>query len=165
MEHVDIRDPAHWLPRDLFASYCGSSTDKLLAYYDKAKARKKIVIMAFDPLAFFVLPAWLGYRRQWTLWATLVGTIAVISAGAAIARVELPTGVFGGSLIALGLMAHGLLLTNANGQYAKLKRQGASDEAIRAALSDRAKPSAALAFAALAAAIALQVLVIFIVPG
>jgi len=164
MAQPNLRDPEQWVPRDIFAAYCGERSAKLLAYYDKAKARRKPIVFAFDWLAFFVLPAWLGYRRQWTLWGTLVGMIALITIVASLARFNLPAGAFGGSLIALGTMAPGLLLTNANGLYFKLKKQGSSDDAARAALADKASPSIALALAALVGAILIQVLVVLALP-
>lgn len=165
VSELDPRKPEHWLPRELFAAYCGARSDQLLAYYDKARAKGKPIVLSFDWLAVLVLPAWLGYRRQWASWASLVGTILVVSVGAQLAHLELPAGAFGGGLLALGASAHGLLLTTANGKYVKLKRQGLSDEAIGAALANKACPSAALGVAALLAAIAIQVAAMLLVPG
>jgi len=36
-----------------------------------AKAKRQIVTANFDTFACLLLRAWLGYRRQWSLWATL----------------------------------------------------------------------------------------------
>lgn len=160
MSRPDLRDPDQWIPRDIFAAYCGEESGPLLAYYDTAKAKRKPIVMSFDWLAFFILPAWLGYRRQWTLYAALIGTIAVITAVAALLDFKLPGGAFGGALIALGLMARGTLFTNANGAYLKLKKQGLGDDAIRAQLANKAKRSPGLAVAGLAGAFVAQGIVI-----
>ncbi|HKP59561.1 MAG TPA: DUF2628 domain-containing protein [Polyangiales bacterium] len=164
MAQPDLRDPEQWIPRELFAAYCGANSEKLLQYYDKAKAKRKPMLFAFDWLAFFVLPAWLGYRRQWTLWGTLVGMIALITIIAAVAKVELPAGAFGGGLIALGMMAQGLLLAQANGLYFKLKKQSLGDDAMRVALADKASPSVGMVVAGLAGALIIQALVVFVLP-
>src|SRR5262245_55703593 len=75
MATVDLRDPSTWVTRELFAAYCGPSSDKLLAYYDKAVRKKQLIVFDWNTLAFFLLPAWLGYRRQWTMWVTVVGVV------------------------------------------------------------------------------------------
>jgi hypothetical protein len=158
------RDPdTTWLPRELFAAYCGPRSDRLLAYYDKAKAKGNPIVFSFDWLAFLLLPAWLGYRRQWVMWTTLVVMVAVLSIGASAAHLHLPAGAFTGALLGLGLMAQGLLLTNANGQYLKLKRQGLSDDAIRNELAGKARPNVGFAVAGLAGAIAVQLLTVLVV--
>jgi hypothetical protein len=164
MSRPDLRDPEQWLPRDLFAAYCGPHSDKLLAYYDKAKAKRQLIVFAFDALAFFVLPAWLGYRRQWALWATLVGTIALITVTESVVRFELPSGAFAGALFALGMAAQGLLLTNANALFLKLKRQGLEEGAIRAALVDKARPSVGHAILGLVGAVAVQGILLLVLP-
>jgi Protein of unknown function (DUF2628) len=164
MAQPNLRDPEQWIPRDLFAAYCGANSEKLLGYYDKAKAKRKPIVFAFDWLALFVLPAWFGYRRQWTMWGTLVGMIAVITVVADLAKIQLPAGAFGGGLIALGLMAYGLLLSHANGLYFKLKKQALADDAIRAALADKASPSVGLAVAGVAGALFIQLLLVLLLP-
>lgn len=164
MSRPDIRDPDQWIPRDLFAAYCGEDSGPLLEYYDKAKAKRKPILWSFDWLAFLVLPAWLGYRRQWTLYATLIGSIAVITAVTAVMHVRLPSGAFAGALIALALMARGLLFTNANSAYFKLKQQGRDDSAIRAALAGKAKRSPGLAVAGLFGAFVVQTIVFVAIP-
>jgi hypothetical protein len=158
----NLRDPDTWLPRDLFAAYCGPRSDGLLAYYDKAKAKRNMIVFSFDWLAFFLLPAWLGYRRQWVLWTTLVVTVAVLSVAASVARVKLPSGAFTGGLLAAGMMAQGSLLTTANGRYLKLKQQGLSDNAIRGDLANKASPHRGFALAGLAGAIAIQLLTVLL---
>ncbi|HET6336908.1 MAG TPA: DUF2628 domain-containing protein [Polyangiales bacterium] len=159
MSSPNIRDPEQWVPRELFAAYCGEESGSMLAYYDKAKTKRKAIVFSFDWLAFFVLPAWLGYRRQWALWATLTVSIAVITAGAALLDVHVPGGAFGGGLIAMALMARGLLLTSANSLYSKLKQRGLAADAIRAELANKAAPSVGLAIAGLLGALVVQGLV------
>ena len=165
MAKLDLSDPEQWLPRELFAAYCGPGSDKLLAYYDKAKAKRKLITAQFDWLAFFVLPAWLGYRQQWALWGTLTGMVAAISVVEAIAHIQIPSGAFGGTFIALGLMANGLLLSNANGLYLKLKQQGLSPDAISTALAGRARPRVDLACAALVGSLVITVGTAWLLPS
>lgn len=153
MAKTNLRDPEQWVPREVFAAYCGAKSEKLLAYYDKAKARRSFVTMHFDWLAFFALPAWLGYRQQWTLWATLVGMLAAISVFESFAHMTIPPSAFAGTMIAMGLMAHGFLLTDANARYLKLKDQGLSTEAISAQLAGRASAKPAHAVAGLLASL------------
>jgi hypothetical protein len=157
MTKANLRDPEQWIPRDLFAAYCGPSSDKLLAYYDKAKAKRQLITASFDAFAFLLLPAWFGYRQQWTLWAALNGCLAAIAVAEIALRMQLPTGAFGGGMIALGLMARGLLLSNANGLYLKLKQQGLADDAIGTALAGRASPRAGHAALALLASLAIGI--------
>src|SRR5689334_9250294 len=102
VERFDPRDPETWLSRELFAAYCGARAEKLLAYYDKAKAKRSLIVFSFDWLAILLLPAWLGYRRQWILWGTLVGLIAVVTVVTELAHIDLPAGAFTGGLLALG---------------------------------------------------------------
>ena len=153
------------MPRDVFAEYCGANSDKLLAYYDKAKAKRKPVVFSFDWLAILLLPAWLGYRRQWTLWVTLVATIAVITVVTSLADVDAPAGAFGGALLTLGMMAQGLLLMNANGLYSKLKKQGLNEDTIRITVADKARASIRLAVAALVGALLVQGIIAFVLPA
>lgn len=164
MSKPDLRDPEQWIPRDLFEAYCGAGSDKLLAYYDKAKAKRQLITADFDWLAFLLLPAWFGYRRQWNLWATLTGLLVVAMLLELFLRIRIPSGAFAGSAMGLGLMAHGILLANANGLYLKLKRAGLSQEALRAALVDRARPSPRLACLALFASLAIGVSLALLVP-
>jgi hypothetical protein len=149
MTRPNLRDPDNWIPRELFAAYCGPGSDKLLTYYDKARAKRNMISVDFDLLAFLALPAWLGYRQQWALWAVLTGLLAVLPFIEVAAGVELPNAAFTGTLLALGLMARGLLLSNATGLFLKLKAQGLAPEAIQSALAGRASPRLPFAFAGL----------------
>jgi hypothetical protein len=165
MNEPKVRDPEPWIPRELFAAYCGPRANKLLAYYDKANAKRQMITPQFDWFALLLLPAWLGYRRQWALWATLAGCLAATSLIEIVLRFQLPNGAFGGLMLALGLMAHGLLLSNAHRLYFKAKKDGLSDEAIRGVLSNQAAPSAGFACLALFGSLALGIMLALISPS
>lgn len=139
MEKLDPRDPKNWIPRELFAAYLGPRSDDLLVYYDKALSKKNPLLMSFNPLAMLLLPAWLGLRQQWAMWATFTGLIGALPLLEAVLGITIPNGAFVGAGVAMGMLARGLLLTNANAQYAKLMRQGLAPDAVREALRDRAR--------------------------
>lgn len=147
MPNVDPRDPQNWIPRELFAAYVGPGSDDLLAYYDKAKDKKNPLLMSFNLLAVLALPAWLGLRSQWAMWGTFTGLIGILPFVEHALGITLPMGGFVGMGVAMGFLARGLLLTSANGRYAKLKRQGLSDGAVRDALQGRARPNIPFAVA------------------
>jgi len=165
MANANLRDPRQWIPRDLFAAYCGPHSDKLLAYYDKAVRRRQIICWDFDWLPFFAVLAWLPYRRQWASWAILTGLLAASAVVEYMAQIELPSSAFAAGLAAMGLLAHSTLLTDANGRYLKLKRQGLSADALLAALRDRARPNQAWAWLGIMGALAINTLVVFLLQG
>jgi hypothetical protein len=131
----------------VFAAYVGAGSDDLLAYYDKARDKKNPLLMSFNLLAVLVLPAWLGLHQQWALWGTFTGLIGILPFIEHALGIQLPMGAFVGVGVAMGFMARGLLLTTANGRYAKLKQQGMDDNAIRAALAGRASSNIPFALA------------------
>jgi len=135
MEKRDHRDPKNWIPRDLFAAYLGPRSDDMLAYYDKALSKKNPLLMSFSPLAFFLLPAWLGLRQQWAMWATLTGLVGVLPFIERALGIAIPNGAFVGTGVAMGMMARGFLLVSANAHYSKLVRQGLSGVDLLEALS------------------------------
>jgi hypothetical protein len=139
MEKPDLRDPKNWIPRELFAAYVGENSDDMLAYYDKAAAKKNPMLMSFNLLAVLLLPAWLGLRSLWTMWATYTGLIGILPFIEHALGINFPAGAFVGIGVTMGFMARGLLLASANGRYLKLKRQGLTQGAIREALRDRAR--------------------------
>jgi hypothetical protein len=147
MDKVDPRDPQTWIPRELYAAYVGPGSDALLTHYDKAKANKNPLTMSFSLLALLALPAWLGLHRQWAMWATFTGLIGVLPFLEHAIGFEFPAGGFAGIGVAMALMARGLLLTNANSQYSKLKRQGLDASAIKNALEGRARANVPFAIA------------------
>jgi hypothetical protein len=149
MEKSDPRDPRNWIPRELFAVYVGPQSDSLLFYYDKATSKKNPLVWSFDVLAVLLLPAWLGLRQQWPMWATFTGLIGIVPFIEYGLGIAIPNGAFVGTAFALGMMARGLLLTSANALYAKLKRQGLTGAALEDALRDRARINIPFALAAL----------------
>ena len=148
MADLDARDPKNWIPRELFAAYVGPSSDDLLAYYDKAVAKKNLLFMSFNLLAMLLLPAWLGLRRQWAMWGTFTGLIGILPFLELALGVHIPAGAKVGVWVAMGGMARGLLLTTANAQYLKLKRRGLDANAIREELQGRASLNFPFALAA-----------------
>ena len=154
---MNPRDPQNWIPRELFAAYVGAGSDDLLAYYDKARGKNKPISMSFNLLAVLALPAWLGLRQQWAMWATFTGLIGVVPFFEQVSGIVLPPSAFVGTGIAMGFMARGLLLTSANAHYLKLKRQGATESAVREALQDRARASVPWAIAGGLASVAVVV--------
>lgn len=147
MEKSDPRDPMNCIPRELFAAYLGPNSDDLLAYYDKAVSKKNPLSMSFSPLAVFVLPAWLGLRQQWAMWAMFTGLIGVVPLIERAFGITIPSGAFVGTGFAMGMMARGFLLTSANARYLKLTRQGVSGAALLEALRDRARRNIPFAIA------------------
>lgn len=147
MEKHDPRDPKNWIPRDLFAAYLGPHSDDMLAYYDQALLKKNPLAWSSSPLAFFQLPAWLGLRQQWAMWATFTGLIGVLPFVEHALGVAIPNSAFVGTGIVMGMMARGLLLATANAHYRKLTRQGLSGPVLLEALRDRARINVALAIA------------------
>jgi hypothetical protein len=104
-------------------------------------------LLELNLLAVLVLPAWLGLRQQWAMWATFTGLIGVVPFFEHALGVELPSSVFVGVGVAMGAMARGFLLTSANGRYLKLKRRGLTDGAIREALEGKARSNIPFAVA------------------
>jgi hypothetical protein len=145
MPKLDLRDPQQFIPRELFAAYVGPGSDDLLAYYDKVQQRGNPVVMSFNLLAILILPAWFGLRRLWVLWGTYTGLIGLVTFAEQAFKIGIPSGAFVGIGVAMGLMARGFLLVNANGLYLKLKRQGLEPSAVREALEGRARSSIPLA--------------------
>jgi hypothetical protein len=139
MEKRDSRDPKNWIPRDLFAAYLGPRSDDMLSYYDKALSKKNPLLPSFSPLALFLLPAWLGLRQQWGMLATFTSLIGVLPFIEHALHIAIPNSAFVGTGVAMGMMARGLLLINANAHYLKLTRQGLSGAILLEALRDRAR--------------------------
>lgn len=148
MEQRDPRDPKNWIPRELFAAYLGPHSDDMLAYYDKAVSKKSALSVSFSPLALLMLPAWLGLRQQWAMWATFTGLIGVLPFVERGLGIAIPSSAFVGTGIAMGLMGRGLLLLNANAQYLKLTNKGLTGPALHEALRDRARLNIPFAVAA-----------------
>lgn len=101
--------------------------------------------MSFNWLAILCLPGWLAYRQRWKLLLVFCVVLGGGSVVAALLGVDVPGAAYTGVGIALGLMAHGFLLTDANHRYQKLLKQNHSEQAIAAALTDQAAPRPLLA--------------------
>lgn len=156
MTRTSPRDLERWIPRDLFSEYCGPRSERLLAYYDRRRDKQNPIGPSFNLLAFLLLPAWLGYRRQWTLWGSFVGLLALLPFLELGFGFRMPDGALLGTLFGLSLCGQGFLLSNANALYQSHRQRGTPDEAIRTDLRNRAAKSVPHAFAAGAgAAIAL----------
>lgn len=144
---TNMKDPKNWIPRDIFQSYCGTKSDKLMAFYDKAVGKKSMMPLSLNWLAILLLPAWLGYRRQWAMLTTFAVIISLSAFIEAIFDINMPNSSFTGVLVALGLMGNGLLLLSAHGAYMKLKKNGMTESQIQQELKDKAEPSVQMAFA------------------
>lgn len=145
----DLTDPECWIPKNVFASYCGTNSEKLLTFYDKAVQKRKMNSLSLNWLAILLLPAWLGYRKQWAILITLIAIFAGISFIEAIFDITIPTTGVTGGLIVIGLMSNGFLLLNAHKDYSKLKKSGMENDQIAVALENKVSPSVPLALAGL----------------
>lgn len=151
---VDARDPAQWIPKELFAAFCGEGSEPLLAYYDRVSEKRNPATWSPNLLAILILPAWLTYRQQWKLWAiytAIVGLVPFFEYGFGF---SVPAGAFVGGSVALGFMANGLLLMTANDRYGKLRASGRDLEGIQGAHQDKAAKNLPGAFAGAIGAIA-----------
>jgi hypothetical protein len=141
----NAKDPQTWISRDLFESYCGSGSEKLLYYYDKAVQKRNVMAWSMNWFAFLLLPAWFGYRKQWHALATLAALLAVLPFVEGVFDFGFPNSGLAGGLLALAFMANGLLLMSANSIFTKLKKSGMDMAQIRNALENKASSSVASA--------------------
>lgn len=141
----NAKDPQTWISRELFESYCGSDSERLLCFYDKAVKKKNVMALSMNWLAFLLLPAWLGYRKQWHALATLAALIALLPFIEGFFDLGIPNTGLAGSFLALAFMANGLLLMSANSFFIKLKKSGMDTAQIRNALENKASASIATA--------------------
>ncbi len=146
---TDMKDVSTWIPKDLFNAYCGEQTDRLSAFYDKALNKQNQMVWSLNWFAILLMPAWLGYRQQWNLLATLTIMVSSVFFIEAFFNLNLGSGIMMGVLFALAFMANGLLLMNAQGEFIKLIEQGLDGAEIKAALQDKASPSIPMALAGL----------------
>jgi hypothetical protein len=138
---LDLKDPKNWIPKEVFESYCGDKSDKLLSFYDKAAAKGKMNSFSLNWLAILLLPAWLGYRKQWSILIAITVIFAGLPFLEAILSISIPISGFMGGLIAIGLLANSLLLMNAQKEYHKLKQRGMDNEDIKNQLNNKVSPS------------------------
>lgn len=137
----NAKDPQTWITRDLFNSYCGAGSEKMLSFYDKAVVKKNAMPWSLNWLAILILPAWFGYRKQWPLFATLAVICAALPFIEGIFGLKLPAAGLAGGMLALGFMANGLLLMTANHNFIKLTKSGMDITQIESALKNRASSS------------------------
>jgi hypothetical protein len=150
-----LKDPAGWIPKDLFVSYAGAEgTSKLAAFHDKAVARRNAFVPSLDWLALLLFPAWLGYRKQWPLLAVYTALFAALPLLELAFGFKVPSSAFVGIGVALGMHGNAFLLMSANSLYQKLLTQGLADDEIAARLRHAAKGGPALALGALVAFVA-----------
>jgi hypothetical protein len=159
---VDLRDPANWIPKEMFLAYCGEGSETLSKYYDKCVAKKNMMHMSLNWLSVLLFPAYTGYRRLWSIWATITIIFAGLPFVEALMSRSLPVTAFSGAMLAIGLMGNGLLLMQANAVFHKLKKQGLEIEEIRKRMRFQARPSTGLAFLALGAHVGLVILGAFL---
>lgn len=159
---LDAKDPLTWISRDLFESYCGHGSEKPLRYYDKAVEKRNVMSFSLNWLAILILPAWLGYRKQWSLWTTLTVLCAILPFIEGILELHIPTAGLTGGTLAIGFMANGLLLMSANGHFIKLRKSGMETEQIRDALANRAASSVFSAIIGAFSFIAIQMVSVII---
>ena len=74
----DLKDPKSWIPKNLFESYCGTNSENLIKFYDKAAEKKRMNLMSLNWMAILLLPAWLGYRKQWAILITFTIMFSII---------------------------------------------------------------------------------------
>lgn len=140
------KDTNQWIDKETFALYCGEGSDKLLAFYDKAKDNKNPMSISANWGAILVLPFWLGFRRQWPIYFSLLGVFSIlpfVEAYFSLSSVR-TTGIG----LALGLFCNGFLLNQANKDHLKLKAKNLSVEEIQSQLKNKAAKSWPLALLA-----------------
>ena len=145
------KEPSTWMPKEAFAEYLGDRNEGLLKFYDKAVEKKNPMTFDFNLFAILLLPGWLAYRRQWPTFLAFVGLISALPLVEGAMGFSIPNGAFIGMAVALGFMANGLLLSDANARYAK------ATEAERGELAGHARPSVVGAVVGVFAAIGLNI--------
>jgi hypothetical protein len=137
----DLKDPKNWIPKEVFKSYCGEKSDGLLLFYDKALDKGKMNFLSFNWLALLLLPAWLGYRRQWSILITIAIMMTALPFIEAFLAISVPNTGIAGGFIAAGLLANSILLMNAQKDFYKLKQKGLDNEEIVNRLKNKISPS------------------------
>ncbi len=137
----DLKDPKTWIPKEIFESYCGEKSEKLLSFYDKAVDKGNMNSFSINWLAILLLPAWLGYRRQWEALITITVIFAILPFVEVVLSLSIPNTGLTGGLIVIGLLANSLLLMNAQKEFNKLKQSGLDNNEIKSQLKDKVSPS------------------------
>lgn len=141
----DAKDPETWIPKDIFLAYCGENSGKMGIFYDKAVKSKNAFSFSLNWLAILLLPAWLGYRKLWTIHLTFSILIGAISFVEFYFDFVLPSSSFTGSGVALGMMATALYFQDANIKYHKLKITIETSEEILTKMKGKGAASIPLA--------------------
>ena len=95
VEKIDIKDPSSWIDKETFELYLGDPpSPKLAAFYDKAVTKKNMMTMSLNWLGLLLFPAWLGYRRQWTLLITVTLLFASTNVIEIMMNITIPNGAF-----------------------------------------------------------------------
>jgi hypothetical protein len=149
-------EPKVWIPRELYAAFCGEEDGPCLRQYDKARMKRNPMVMSFNWLAILCLPAWLAYRQRWQLLLAVTIVVCLASIASDAFGVMVPAGAYGGVGIALGLMAHGFLLTDANHRYGQLVAQNQDQESMQAALANAARGRPLFALLGVAGSVAVS---------
>ncbi|MCP3922814.1 MAG: DUF2628 domain-containing protein [Desulfobacterales bacterium] len=152
---TDLKDPKKWIPKNVFEAYCGPNSEKLLSFYDKAVEKKNMNSMSLNWGAILLLPAWLGYRKQWVTLLTLTVIFAILPFVEGIFQFTIPSAGFTGGLIVIGLMCNSILLAGAHKDFLKLKQSGMDEGQIINELKDKVSPSVPYAIISLIAYVAI----------
>ncbi|HMQ10395.1 MAG TPA: DUF2628 domain-containing protein [Oligoflexia bacterium] len=133
------KDTSQWIDRETFALYCGQGSDKLMSFYDKAKENENSMTISANWGAILVLPFWLGFRRQWPIYFSLLGIFSAlpfIEAYFSLSSIRTT-----GATLVLGIFCNGFLLNQANKDHLKLKAKNLSVEEIQSQLKNKAAKS------------------------
>jgi hypothetical protein len=153
---MGVNEPKVWIPRELYADFCGEKIGPCLRHYDKARTKRNPLVTSFNWLAILCLPAWLAYRQRWQLLITLTIVVCLASIASDAFGFNVPAGAYGGVGIALGLMAHGFLLTDANHRYGQLVARAQDPASIQAALVNAASGRPLFALLGIAGSVAIS---------
>ena len=118
------------MPKEIFLLYCGEPSERMEKFYDRAKFKKNAGLYDLNWLAILFLPAWLGYRKQWTVLMTYSLLIGLFPYLEFLLNIKLSTTIFLGPQIALGLMSTSLFFHSANLKYNQLKETQIEEEKI-----------------------------------
>jgi hypothetical protein len=118
--------------------------------------KRNPMAMSFNWFAILCLPAWLAYRQRWQLLITVMIVVCLANIASEAFGFMVPTGAYGGVGIALGLMAHGFLLTDANHRYAQMVAQNQDPASIQKALANSASGRPLFALLGLAGSVAVS---------
>lgn len=158
---LDVNNSKTWIPRDVFSVYCDGD-ERMLAFYDKAVSKNKMMLFQFDWLAILAFPAWIGYRKQWMLLLILQIFILILTAVEIIWDVTRISSAMGPVMFSFGLMASGIYLSFVSSEYLKLKKKNHSDEEIGAKLASKGKASVSSAIFTLLGVLLLNFIFVFI---